>query len=149
MTGIYQSLDGGENWQRSTPMPDDPGSPVPYAHFSNLFRIVSSEEIFATGWQGISRWSARDPAWDVQVPTQSYAINSIYAYPTGSPDWDVWAVGQSGAIQDRYRMIYHLIYRIRHRTGSSQGRSFRRCVDRREDGIRRWTRRCDRQGNQE
>ena len=107
-SGIYASKDGGQSWTRSTPRPDDARYVIPHAHYGNLFRIVSSEEVFAVGWQGITSWSARDDSWSLQLPACSYLITAVDGYPNDSPNWDVWAVGQSGDRRNPFHLIYHL-----------------------------------------
>jgi hypothetical protein len=104
-TGVYHSDDAGRTWQRSTPPPDSPTYPIPYAHFGNLFSIVASDEMYTVGWQGIAHWSSKG-GWELQLQTGSYSINAVYAYPA-APDWDVWAVG-SPADKKAPRYIYHL-----------------------------------------
>jgi hypothetical protein len=70
--------------------------------------MVASDEVYASGWQGISHWSPQKHAWEVELATRSYNITTISAYPTGGTDWDVWAAGQPGDKNDPNRMIYHL-----------------------------------------
>lgn len=107
-SGVYRSDDGGQSWERSTPRPDERQYAIPHAHYGNLIRIVSSEEVFAVGWQGIAYWSAEEKGWSIQLPSCSYLITSIDAYPNDSPEWDVWAVGQSGDRRNPSHQIYHL-----------------------------------------
>jgi photosystem II stability/assembly factor-like uncharacterized protein len=105
-SGIYRSDDGGRSWSRSTPRPDDPNTPQPFALTENAFYIPPLDEAYATGWLGIAHWSASARGWNVELLTRWYWISGVFAYP-GDPAWDVWAVGQAGARSGPLGMIYH------------------------------------------
>ena len=106
VTGIYYSGDGGSTWERSTPPPNEAGQPIPFAHFSSLFRIVSTDELYAVGWQGISYRNPATGVWEVQLPTLTYAVNAIHAYPGASGPADIW-VAISPTKGDVRGLIYH------------------------------------------
>lgn len=91
-TGVYSSIDSGRTWRRSTPPPSDAAYPFAFALFGNLLMIVDPKQVYAVGWQGISEWSDKEPAWQLKYVTQNYYMAALDA----SASSDIWAVGSSG-----------------------------------------------------
>lgn len=103
-TGIYSTENGGEDWERKTPIPGDPDG---YAHFSQIVDIEGFHQIYAVGWQGIAHWpNPNDGRWELQFPTFCYGIFSV----TVTPERDIWAVGHGPNVCNRINQgaIYYL-----------------------------------------
>lgn len=112
-TGIYRTTDAGQTWQRSTPAPDSKDTPERFAFYFGIGGVEGFQELYATGWQGITH-SIGGFNWDLQKPTYFYYISAV-AVTGGSENRNVWAVGLSGHDElgrgDRSRgAIYHLAW---------------------------------------
>ena len=106
-TGVYATDDGGENWERKSPPPDHPQR---YAHFARIVDIEGFHQIYAVGWQGISHWPGPNGNWELQMPTYSYAVGSVFV----GPDREIWAVGHAPNFDKRSYQgaIYYLAPRF-------------------------------------
>ena len=116
-SGIYQTLDAGQHWQRITPSPDQPSAFGLYRSI-DVFEGVSG--IYAAGWQGIihSSYPHTPQSWEIQKRTYSYAIFTVFVGP-----WrETWAVGQAPEENSEHKNEYYGgVYRL-----SAGGRTWER-----------------------
>jgi len=96
-TGIYRAAARRADftheveWQRSTPLPD---GKRPHAMFSSLVGIEGDNELYASGWLGITNWP-RNTEWKLQKEAFTYDIGMV-ANAGGSDNRNVWAAGRTG-----------------------------------------------------